>query len=242
MRARQRHLNPKAAGAHTALDSRFEFSVATGTAISSWVSRTGSNDASQATGSNQPLYTTNAINGQPAILFDGTDDFMTISTSITSNSVSVIAVGYKTSLGGATNSASRITTIWNTGDNSFNPGDYATTKAWAVLYYNTNAYRSYRNSSEIWNIAQGYVPAVLAAVLDGSSVTGSVNGTTATGTTSATSLNSNQIRLAAEPQAGASGYLNGYIGYLVYFLSVLTAPMRRRLERGAGYSFKIACS
>jgi hypothetical protein len=242
MRARQRHLNPKAAGAYTALDSRFEFSVATGTAISSWVSRTGSNNASQATGSNQPLYTTNAINGQPAILFDGSDDFMTISTSITSNAVSVIAVGHKTSLGGALNAASRLTVIWNTADNVVNPGDYGNTKAWVVFYYNTGAWRSYRNLAEILSITKGYVPSVFGAVLDGSSVTGSVDGETATGTTSSTALNSNQIRIAAAPQTGSNGYLNGYVGYLVYFLSVLTAPLRRRLERGAGYSFKIACS
>jgi hypothetical protein len=242
MRARQRHLNPKAAGAYTALDSRFEFSVATGTAISSWVSRTGSNNASQATGSNQPLYTTNAINGQPAILFDGSNDFMAISTSITANAVSVISVGQKTSLGGALNTASRLTVMWNTADNATNPGDYGNTKAWVVFYYNSGAWRSYRNLAEILNITKGYVPSVFGAVLDGSSVTGTIDGETATGTTSATALNSNEIRIGASSQSGGNGYLNGYVGYLVYFLSVLTAPMRRRLERGAGYSFKIACS
>jgi hypothetical protein len=29
---------------------------------------------------------------------------------------------------------------------------------------------------------------------------------------------------------------------LDYFISALTDALRRRLERGAGYSFKIACS
>jgi hypothetical protein len=244
MRARQRHLNPKAAGAHTALDSRFEFSVATGTAISSWVSRTGSNNASQATGGNQPLYTTNAINGQPAILFDGSNDFMTISSTITSNAVSLIAVGHKTSVGGSTAVASRLTSLWNTSDNAQLVGDFATTKAWIPFYYYPSQWRSYRNSAEILALTLGYVPTVFGAVLDGTSVTGSLAGTSTTGTTSATALNANQIRFGAGTYtgSGSDGALNGYIGYMVYFLSVLTAPMRRRLERGAGYSFKIACS
>jgi len=240
MRKRQRHLNPKAAGAYTALDSRFEFSVATGTAISSWVSRTGANNASQATGANQPLYTTNAINGQPALLFDGTNDFMTISTTITANAVSVIGVGHKTSLGSSANAASRFTSIWNTANGATAPGDYGATNSWTIFYYSAAAWRSYRAGAEILNLAQGYVPTVFGAVLDGSSVTGSIDGRTATGTTSSTALNSNQIRLGAAP--GIDGYLNGYIGYLVYFLSVLESPLRRRLERGAGYAFKIACS
>jgi len=244
MRARQRHLNPKAAGAHTALDSRFEFSVATGTAISSWVSRTGSNNASQATGGNQPLYTTNAINGQPAILFDGSNDFMTISSTITSNAVSVIAVGHKTAVGGSTASASRITSIWNTANNAQTVGDFSGTSGWVVFYYFPSQWRSYRNGAEILALTLGYVPTVFGAVLDGASVTGSLAGTSATGTTSATAVNANEIRLGSAPYtgSGSSGALNGYIGYLVYFLSVLTVPMRRRLERGAGYSFKIACS
>ena len=246
MRARQRHLNPKAAGAYTALDSRFEFSVATGTAISSWVSRTGANDASQATGANQPKYTTNAINGQPAILFDGAGDHMTIATSITSNALSMISVAHKTAAGGTGQTYSRITGIWNTADSATTIADYGNTNGWIVAYYDRLAGKFYtlRNSIPIADFTRGYVPVVVSSVLDGSNVTFTNQGVVATGTTSATALNSNEIRFGASPYTGAGqdSSLNGYIAYLVYFMSVLSDSLRRRLERGAGYSFKIACS
>ncbi len=54
-----------------------------GDAISSWVDSSGlSNNATQATGTKQPLYKTNIINGQPVVRFDGTDDFLGF-TSVT---------------------------------------------------------------------------------------------------------------------------------------------------------------
>ncbi len=49
-----------------------------GTAVSNWTDQSGnSNTVSQATNNKQPIYTTNVINGNPAILFDnnnGTND------------------------------------------------------------------------------------------------------------------------------------------------------------------------
>ncbi len=53
-----------------------------GNAISTWADSSGSgNDASQATGANQPIYKTSILNSKPVLRFDGTDDRMTMTLS-----------------------------------------------------------------------------------------------------------------------------------------------------------------
>lgn len=53
-----------------------------GTAISTWSDSSGTgNDATQATGANQPIYRTNIINGMPAVDFDGSNDRMAVTTT-----------------------------------------------------------------------------------------------------------------------------------------------------------------
>lgn len=48
-----------------------------GSAVSAWSDNSGnSNNFSQATPTNQPLYKTNIINGKPVLRFDGTNDYM----------------------------------------------------------------------------------------------------------------------------------------------------------------------
>lgn len=83
MRARHRHFNPQAAGATLCLDSRYGFDQSTGTAVSTWEDRTSTNnDGTQSTSANRPIYNTNAINGNPAVSFDGSNDFLSYATSV----------------------------------------------------------------------------------------------------------------------------------------------------------------
>jgi len=53
--------------------------LADGDPVSSWLDSSGNNkDATQGTGTNQPSYQTNEINGLPVVRFDGTDNFFTM--------------------------------------------------------------------------------------------------------------------------------------------------------------------
>ena len=72
MRARQRHFNAQAAGATLVLDARF-LTANADDSIGTWTSRTGINDATQATAANKPTYKVNMSGGQPALYFDGND-------------------------------------------------------------------------------------------------------------------------------------------------------------------------
>jgi hypothetical protein len=70
--------------------------------VTSWTDQSGSNVvASQGTADKQPLYVTNAINGQPAVRFDGANDQMTWSAlpAQTIFVVNRVAVGTKTYAG-----------------------------------------------------------------------------------------------------------------------------------------------
>lgn len=76
MRARHRHFNAAHCGGDLLLDSRY-LALNNNDAVSSWTNRANSsNNAAQATAANQPTYQTNQLNGNPAVSFDGSDDFV----------------------------------------------------------------------------------------------------------------------------------------------------------------------
>ena len=64
-----------------------------------WQDKSGNGwDASQSTGIKQPLYKTNIQNGLPAILFDGTDDFLQVISDSINQPYTVIMVGRPTDI------------------------------------------------------------------------------------------------------------------------------------------------
>lgn len=88
MRYRRRRIYQMSSGASSAdvaLDNLVlhleadDLSLSNDAAVTSWSDQsTQGNNAAQATGTNQPVYKTNIQNGLPAVLFDGTDDYLEI--------------------------------------------------------------------------------------------------------------------------------------------------------------------
>jgi len=66
-------------------------------AVASWTDRSGNGfDATQATGASQPIFRTGQINGLPAVVFDGTNDFMPFDgTQIVNSDYTVLFVGQR---------------------------------------------------------------------------------------------------------------------------------------------------
>jgi len=63
--------------------------------VASWTDSSGlANDATQATGSKQPLYKTNIVNGKPVVRFDVTDDVLgaTLDSSIPTDFTTIIVI------------------------------------------------------------------------------------------------------------------------------------------------------
>lgn len=67
-------------------------------AVSTWSDISGNgNDATESTGSNQPLFITSQVNGYPIVRFDGSDDRLGFGTNINTSAVSTFMVYSRTS-------------------------------------------------------------------------------------------------------------------------------------------------
>jgi len=235
MRARQRHLNPAAAGATAVFDARFGLTMADGAAVDTWSNRTGTNNATQSTSTLRPIYRATGGNANtPAVEFDGTDDRLTHAIGLTVAPNLVMAVAKRT--GGANPSCiaafmppstanfNSIYARWVTGDNwGFAPGE----SGQSIL----NAYKICSAVPASTNTAS-------------SSTTMWTNGTNETTVTGTRYGGDAQDRRALGNQANATvdAPLVGSISQVIAIPADISAALRRRLEKAAGYSFKIACS
>jgi len=234
MRARQRHLNPTAAGATAAFDARFGLTMADGAAVDTWSNRTGTNNATQASSTLRPIYRATGGNANtPAVEFDGSNDRLIHTVGITVAPNLIMAVAKRTGGGNPSAIASFdppntanfniIYSRWVTGDNwAFVPGASGQSilneyKICSAVPANTNTASS---STTMW--------------------TNGANETTVTGSRYGGDA-SDRRALGAEDNTGGSAFL-GSMSQVVAIPATLSAALRRRLEKAAGYSFKIACS
>lgn len=241
MRARQRHLNPKAAGALAALDARFVTGLNNGDAVSTWTNRTGSNDFTQ-TSTARPTFTTTSINGNPAITFDGVNDLMGSPSITFLADFCVVAVAR---LNRAPNyTPPRIDMIG--GKRDYN----TTTPRTQFAMYLTNTFGTTTNTF-VQTEAYSSSSTLTSSIVNGASV--SPTGAVTSGTPAIVSCNFSGVNLgsAAAMQVGQCGLTGGNpesgyyakidLGYFTY-VSGSSASLRRRFENAAAYSFKIACS
>jgi hypothetical protein len=228
MRARQRHLNQRDAGATFVLDSRF-INQSDGTEISQWDDRSGqSNHAAQATPAQRPTFKTAIQGGNGVARFDGSNDRLTTTTNVSLNEpYTQIFIGKKTgfrlfSLSDTPNN--RTYALIDTGDNNVYWGCRDTNRAAGVA----TSVGSFADFS-IW-------------VAEMSSSTGTAwrNGSSLSPVTQfapfASSGNANTIGLRN------SLFSNGDKALIVIFNKTLPSATRKRLEHAAAFSFKIACN
>jgi len=235
MRARQRHLNPTAVGATAVFDARFGLTMADGAAVDTWSNRTGTNNATQSTSTLRPIYRATGGNAnQPAVQFDGVDDRLIHAISITVAPNLIMAIAKRTGGGNPTALASftppntanfsAIYTRWVTTDNwGFSPGSSGQSvlnqyKICSAVPANTNTASS---STTMW--------------------TNGANETTVTGSRYAGDAQDRRV-LGAQEQVPSGGLLVGSISQVIAIPANVSAALRRRLEKAAGFSFKIACS
>jgi hypothetical protein len=235
MRARQRHLNPTAAGATAAFDARFGLTMANGAAVDTWSNRTGTNNATQSTSTLRPIYRATGGNANtPAVEFDGTDDRLTHAIGLTVAPNLVMAVAKRT--GGANPSTiaafmppstanfNSIYARWVTGDNwGFAPGSSGQSilneyKICSAVPASTNTASS---STTMW--------------------TNGANETTVTGTRYGGDAQDRRA-LGNQTNATVEAPLVGSISQVIASPADISAALRRRLEKAAAYSFRIACS
>jgi hypothetical protein len=229
MRARQRHLKPKSIGAFIALDSRY-INQGDNTAISTWSDLSGSsNDATQATGSFQPVYRTGILGGNGVVRFDGTNDFLEPPTITKSQPYTSFAITYPkqykasgynaffedSSLGCFTgispDSGISKHTIF-AGASLFGPA--STLNAWFLGSYVVNS-----TSSKI--------------TINGGAPT--------TGNAGSTNING-KFQLGRNWDQNSRFYWDNDTALAMVCEGAFSDSLRKRVEQSAAYSFKIACS
>lgn len=195
-----------------------------------------SNNATQTTAGNQPLFTASIIGTRPGIKFDGSDDFMTLSAHtyaignlyITSlavvrhAAVGVIQAIFTDCLGSmyryifGTNNANT-TTNWR----RYNSVDTATANAAILSAVNTNY--------------------VMAAVANSNDNTAQIyqNGTLGAAVGALTGPNANLTVIGSNAAIGSSYSLNGYISELCILTDNISAPNRDAYESSAGEYYGI---
>lgn len=230
MRLRHRHFNPKSAGAVAAYDARFISGLSDGDNVSTWPSRTGTNDATQSTVGNQPNYETNEINGQPVVNFTSANsDRLDISITVP-NSLTIVAVHRRNTTGIHTINFSSTATVGGAGQSRY-----------GFWWFNDNIiYTRFASSFQTFSPAQTRTGSVVVSVTKDST------------TTSQVYLNGSTFRAAITPPTSTSSFdrigrsenttNNGAIGCACLVDAFVSDGLRRRLEHAAAYSFKISCN
>jgi hypothetical protein len=254
MRARHRHFNPRDCDALVALDSRYGFTVADGSAVDPWDDRSrNNNDASTTTAADRPTYETNELNGRPVVKFNSNDILLSspLSTSITSNALTCLSVSNKTGDGtsGSAGNANNFSRIFSVNGAASSGRDYNNTDSFATFVgagfggFTAGSYIVYRNSVQVTSISGSYnTPYIHSFTIDGTSVKARLNNSAqTTGTTSATALNATRLNIGYSPLAPDS-FLNGDVAMVTIIRSVVSDALRKRLEHAAAFSFKISCN
>lgn len=240
MRARHRHLNARDAGAEIVLDARFISGISDGSALTTWADRSGNGNDALRTSAGGVLFQSGEVNGLPAVEFDSAnagrvkiDNF-----TITQNQLTVLAIASKSgNVAGKQDDFSRIFSLSKNGAFDFN------TSNGCLLYFNNTgpAIEAFSNSASIASVSYTYFQhELITFLLDGSSLLLKVSGSEQSGSTSATALDADEVGLGAPVSSSiADSFLNGFIAYFTLVKSVLSNPLKKRLEQSASYSFKI---
>jgi hypothetical protein len=239
MRARHRHFKHGAAGAEVALDTRYIHSVADNTNVQTWDDKSGNgHNATQATASSRATYKATIQGGNGILRFDGSNDWYIIDFEIFINSFSVFAV-FQTS---GTNQ--RLIDQRGTGAAGAVKGWFIKPKQGndndgVFVDDSAGGWRGVSDSvSTSWHVASGhysnlsvnyYVDGVLKN-------TRSVSGGATVGNIETTK----RIHIGANVNGQSTQIYNGDVGMLVVYKQEHAAPLRRRIENHAAYSFKIA--
>jgi hypothetical protein len=235
MRARHRHFNPRAAGAATALDSRFIAGLANTDPISTWSSRTGSNDVTQGTSANRPQYIASGRSSQAVVRFDGANAnnqdwlqntsfvvaqpfFVICATIVNTKSAAVIC--------DATSNSSRVVLGLNASGLAADNGKF-------LIFSGTNALSDTVDSRGAWNIYCGLFNGSSSKVFrNGAEVASGNAGTNNFATLKIGERFANVTNITQH---------DGDIGYFAVLASS-NQSLRKRLEHASAYSFKIACN
>jgi hypothetical protein len=193
---------------------------ADGAAVATWVdlSTAGSN-ATQVTGTNQPFYRAAYTNGQPAVDFDGVDNYMATASYTVSQPWTIYAVA----------------TFESTTAIQVLAGHGAPVQFGRI---GVNAQLSLNAGSVLGAIAINTSPHVISSVFNGaSSVIALDGGTPTTGAGGANTWAGRPMRIGSYD--ASTLWFNGGVSALLHYSGAHDATTRQRIERRLGRRFGI---
>jgi hypothetical protein len=233
MRARQRHFNPAHAGATAAFDARYGIAVANGAGVDTWTNRVGSNNATQSDSAKRPIFrATGGFNSSPALEFDGSNDELNHSISLTVAPNLIIAVATRT--GG--NDFGGVALFMPASTANFNTL-YA---RWSGANWGTAPGDSGQSILNAWRICSAKPASTATANSSTTMWTDGANETTKTG--SRYGGDAQDRRRIGSSGTSSPTCLLGSISQVVAIPVDVGNPLRKRLEHAAAFSFKIACN
>ncbi|MCE3255907.1 MAG: hypothetical protein K0R25_1401 [Rickettsiaceae bacterium] len=183
-------------------------------------------NASQTTTNRKPTYTESAINGLPALKFDGTDWMRMIISSVTSDRLEVFVVANRTASAPLTSSV----VFYKTGSTA----DFNNLESLVVAYENANNDRL--QSQRIAGLSRKLpgpgtnIPYIFSTSFDGTNNIAYYNGTALNTTASSGNFGFDNILIGARWSPENSMYI-GYIAELIVFDRNLTVTERKDVTK-----------
>lgn len=216
---------------------------ADGTSVSSWVDKALTNTVTQATGSKQPVFKTNIINGKSVIRFDGVDDFL-LKASATTLGIrgTMFAVGTTVgntdpgSEGRGTFADYSTAAATNTGMNLLSNGTPDGGPHPVAGFFNTGVLHQAVGATTLALPFTG----LFSAYCDGTNgyvlLNGTQDGTVAAGNITGSP---NQYTIGSLFGSIAGWFLNGDIGEIIFYAGQVAAAQQTLINRYLGNKWGI---
>jgi hypothetical protein len=243
MRARQRHFNPKDAGADLVLDARY-INQSNNTAVSSWADRSGNAyNAAQSTALNQPTFRTGQQGGNGGVDFDGSNDFMTGTYNPTAVPRTV-HVTFKVDQTASTNTFLQFPQQVNS----------QTGAGWLARFGQFSGTWNISGDAAVTNQTLALPPSNATDPIIGSWSSDSSRNVSFFRDGTSLSINGNPPNAVSGGTAGysigrinATLFISQYMDGRIFSIHVWTGeqiatPIRKRCEHASAFSFKIACN
>lgn len=241
MRARQRHINLKAFGPQQSYDARFE-SYSNSSAINVWKNRVspGTGDATQTTENLKPTFSLRAINGSAAINFSGSN-YLNMPVA-SSSDIEIYVLGNHSLKAWSGNYLTSLQAYID--QNHSTTGGFVLQTRPDLSSTRMNFNFQPPNLVNAINVIATTNNLFTASRIRGGDTFTWTNGdskTIVTGTQNWVAR-ANQIIGAWYNSGSIARYLTGNIGFIALFNKLNSDAVRRRIERGIAFSFKIPCS
>jgi hypothetical protein len=238
MRARQRHLNPRFAGATVVFDARYITGLSDGSNVGSWNDRSG-NANNATTVSNYPTYETDGQGGNPVVRFVSASSTRLTCTnsSYSGTGARFVIVAYKcTSTGTYSNAAA-------------GQSGAATTGTWFVVQsrtqsvtgdpyiagYSADTQNNKSTPDNSWKVATG--------AYNGTTIYTRKSGIEIDAVNRTLNTNNSAFRIGHDiANSTLQEFFGGDIAYIAAGPAAYSVPLLRRIEHAMGLSYKIACS